>query len=372
MPFVRVLIPTIAAVAFLAATPESRAQGSKVQSEAIQFETADAVQLQGTLYAPILDEKTKIVAANDASDAPVVILLHDYMADPNKGWDSLAISLAEKGFHVLRFDFRGHGKSTVIAKQFWDYPDNVAILRPLALKRPPPLTLEVADLKKYRKERDYFPMLVNDIMAARVAMDKKNDAGTLNTATVYLIGAGEAATLGMFYMTTEWTRPQKPTEFEAKALVALPAIGLDARSSAGKDIAGAIWLSPERSAAISERTMRDWVKTFPDLRDSNPVLCIHGEQDAAGRRMSTFIRDEMLVAKPSPASRLNKLPFTDIRTIEKSKVQGVELLNKQLGTEKIIFDYLETLEKDRKNVTKVVNRNYNQPPYIPPAIFGVR
>lgn len=360
----RWLVPVV--VALLAVTPAVRGQ-AKVETESINFETADAVQLQGTIYKPVFG-KDQIVSAKEAADAPVVILLHSFLADPNvKGWDSLAITLAEKGFHVLRFDFRGHGKSTVIAKQFWEYPENAGVFKTLVKKKPLPLTLDNAEVKKAPY---YYPVLVNDIMAARVALDKMNDAGKLNTATVYLVGAGDAATLGMMYMAAEWTRPQKPTEFEAKVIKFLPLTNVDSRSSAGKDIAGAVWLSPARPAAVPEKSMKAWVEAFTDLRESNPVLCVHGDGDTAGQKVSKFIVDEMLVAKPAATAKLNKLPFTSIKTVEKTKAVGADLLGKQLGTEDIILKYLETLEKDRKNVTKVVNRNYNDSPFVQPTALG--
>lgn len=365
MPVRRWTVPVIATAALFALSPAAYGQ-SKVESESIQFESADAVQLQGTIYKPILDEKTKIVAAKDAADAPVVILLHSFGADGNtKEWDSLATMLAERGFHVLRFDFRGHGKSTVIARQFWEYQENAGPLSTLARKRPQPLKLEPADL---RKEQGYFPVLVNDIMAARVALDKKNDAGTLNTASVYLIGAGDAAAIGMMYMTAEWSRPQKPRDFEVIKVLPLP--NVDSRLSAGKDIAGAVWISPARPSGISEKAMKNWVSAYSDLRDSNPVLCIHGDGDATGKAVSKFIVDEMLVANPANNSRLNKLPFTTTKVVEKTKLSGAALLNGKLGTEDLIIKYLETLEKDRKSVTKVVNRNYNDPPFIHPTLLG--
>lgn len=375
MPSRRWSAPVFAAAAVLAVGTVATAQDKpKVESETIQFESADAVQIQGTIYRPIMTATDKIVMAKAESDAPVVILLHSFLADPNvAGWDSLAVTLASKGFHVLRFDFRGHGKSTVISKAFWDatyYPDNTRVFRSLANKKPPPLKLELADLKR---ETEYFPLLVNDIMAARIAVDKMNDAGKLNTASVYLIGAGDAATLGMMYMAAEWSRPQKPTEAQAKFIRNLPLNGVEPRESSGKDIAGAIWLSPARPAnnAVTERLMQDWVKTYPDLRESNPMLCLYGEQDAKGKSVSESIRDDVLVAKPKPPSKVNPVPLTQAQAIAKSKLTGIELL-KDPAAEKVILDYLTALEKDRKSVTKVVNRNYNEVPYIIPAYFGVK
>jgi pimeloyl-ACP methyl ester carboxylesterase len=362
-------VPVLAAAALVVLAPATPAQ--KVESETIQFETADAVQIQGTWYKPILDDKTKLVAATTAADAPVVILLHSFKADPSVGgWDSLATNLAAKGFHVLRFDFRGHGKSTVVAKAFWDYtlyPENTKVLSALAKKKPQPLKLEPADLAK---EPGYFPMLVNDLMAARIALDRKSDAKQLNTTSVYLIGAGDAATLGMMYMAAEWTRPQKPNDFERQNLRTMPSNYNDPRTSAGKDIAGAVWLSPTRPASMPEASMKNLVKAFPDMRESNPVLCIYGDQDTAGKSGSKFIVDEMLVAKPQKGSKLNEVKLTQMRAIEKCKLVGVGLLGQQVGTEKIIEDYLGVLEKDRKVIPPVSDRKYNDPPYVMPGLLG--
>lgn len=359
LPVLLAALFAVAAPAFAQAPPKP--DDTPVDSKDIGFTTADGVDIQGTLYK----------AVKNPSDAPCVILLHSFGKDPNKGdWTGLAKTLARKGFNTLRFDFRGHGKSTVVAKAFWDYtlyPENTKVLSALAKKKPQPLKLERADLDK---EPNYFPMLVNDLMAARIALDRKGDSKQLNTTSVYLIGAGDAATLGMMYMAAEWTRPQKPNDFERQNLRTMPTTYNDPRTSAGKDIAGAIWLSPARPPSVSEVAMKNMVKAYPDMRESNPMLCIYGDQDAAGKKMSDFIVNDVLVAKPQKGSKLNEVKLTQMRAIEKSKLAGVGLLGQQLGTEKVIEDYLSVLEKDRKVIPPVTDRKYNDPPYVIPGLLG--
>jgi hypothetical protein len=178
----------------------------------------------------------------------------------------------------------------------------------------------------------------------------------------------------MLYMTVEWTRPQKLVELQAKFLKLLPAdqrvFVYDAKEAAGRDVAGAIWLSPRAHQSIGRDTMKRWVTGWPDLRET-PVICMAGDKDELGMGMSRFIVDEMLVAKP-PTKKLTELKFTYVKPAPGAKNVGVDLLGKQLKTEETIFKQLEDLEKERTSVTKVLNRNYTiTPPVVDLKYFGV-
>lgn len=350
------------ALLFTALATAATAQDVKVESKEVTFNSADGVELQGLLYKSM----------KAPSDSPCVILIHSFGADPNKGdWAGLAQTLAKKGFNCLRFDLRGHGKSTVIdPARFWSDPVNVKYFPTLARKKPLPNKLELKDIQAAKP--GYFPQLANDILAARVDLDKRNDGGEVNTGSVYLIGATDAATIGMLYMAGEWTRPQVLPQ--AINLLTLPPNPLQVPPNsdmAGKDLAGAIWLSPVKHQSIDGDVMKKWVSAFPDLRERNPVLSIYGADDKTGEKASKFVRDEVLVAKPKD-KKLNELRFTDIREVKSTKNVGVNLLGNNLSTEETIVAYLETLEKDRKNVTRTANRNYTKAPLIVSGSFGVR
>lgn len=334
-----------------------------VETKEVGFTTADGVDIQGTLYK----------AAKNASDAPCVILLHSFGKDPNKGdWAGLAKTLARKGFNALRFDFRGHGKSTVISdpRAFWNDPVNVAAFPNLVKKKPLPNKLELKDV--LAAKQGYFPNLANDILAARIDLDKRNDGGEVNTGSVYLIGATDATALGMLYMTAEWTRPQVLPQ--AVNLITLPPNRFQVPPNsdmAGKDIAAAVWLSPVRHQSVDKEVMKKWVQAYTDLRDKGSVLCVYGADDKVGKATSTLLLDEVLVAK-SKDKKLNDMRFTTTFEVKGSKNTGVDLLGNALGTEEKIVEYLETVEKDRKNITRTANRNYTKPPLLVPAAFGVR
>lgn len=354
MPTRFLLTLAVAALSGLCAVAQT------VETKEVTFNSADGVELQGLLY-----KSTK-----DPSDSSCVILVHSFGVDPNKGdWAGLATTLAKEGFNVLRFDLRGHGKSTVVDPSlFWADPSNRRYFSSLARKRAN--KIELKDLQGARS--NYFPQLANDILAARIDLDKRNDSGEVNTGSVYLVGATDAATIGLLYMAAEWTRPQViPQAGNLTTLPPSPFMVPPNPEWAGKDIAGAVWLSPVKHESVDTNVMRKWVQAWPDMREKNPVLCIAGEQDRVGKRTSEFIRDEMLVARPRD-KRLSDLRFTDIREVKGTKNVGVDLLGNNLGTEKLITDYLVTLEKDRKNVTRTANRNHTKAPLILLNQFGIR
>jgi len=352
-----------AAVALLAA-PAARAQPAKIDTKAVTFNSADGVELQGTLYKS---------AKGPAS--PCVILLHSLFTDPNKGdWDGLALTLAEKGFTVLRFDFRGHGKSFVVdAKKFWS-PQvmNANYMPALARKNPPPVRV---DFKDFERQPRYVPQLANDILAARVFLDQENDGGTVNTSSVYLIGATDTAPLGLMYMAAEWTRPSVIPQ--ASGILTLPpqrgeAFG-NQSDPAGSDIAGAVWLSASTKTALPERALERLSVLAPSMREKNHMAFLYGDGDKSrttGAAAQNFYANSVLQAKPPRGAKLFPLKFTEVVPIKGTTNVGVALLGSKLGTEEKIVEFLEKIEKDRKSPARVPNRNYTKPPLLLGSYYG--
>ncbi len=174
--------------------PKPKIEDPKVKKENITFRTVDYVDLKGTLYTPVATKKNACV-----------LLLHNFSrkAGGNRnddGWDTLAADLTKEGYTVLSFDFRGHGDSTTVSKEFWDFKDlnNVPYNRPLL-----PRGKAIIKADDYPSKIDYkdFPVsganyylhLVDDIAAAKACLDSKVGGAAGNTI---LIGAGDGATLG--------------------------------------------------------------------------------------------------------------------------------------------------------------------------------
>jgi pimeloyl-ACP methyl ester carboxylesterase len=358
--FLPLAFTALAGAFFVQTAPEARPQ-NEPSDELI--ETADGVKLRGILYK-----------AQNSKNGSCVIILHEPFTDPTKGdWEGLAKTLAKNGYHTLRFDFRGHGKSKdLIPEKFWREPLNQKL--PGANRTPAKDTIDVKD---FEKKRDYYPQLVYDIAAARNHLDKLNDDGQVNTSSVYLIGAGDATTLGMLFLATEWHREQKkPTlafnqqKFFVSANLSIAAGG----SPAGRDYGGAVWLSPKRMAGFGSSAVENWVARHGrdpngDMRKETPMLFVHGEKDEAGKSASKYFNDQVMVA--GGRGRLEKLDSTYIRDRKGTNLTGVSLLGKddQLGTEKLILEFLDKMEELRRKKVRIT-REYTEPLRINLASFG--
>ena len=354
------------AVALYADAPPARAADPVEET----FLTADGVRLKGLFH-----KATKNV---DKQGGAVVVLLYPPGADRTmtKGaWDGLAAQLNDEGFHVFRFDWRGHGKSTDIQdpQAFWKNPvtgpwNNKYIKG--ANKKPVKNDLNAkADINPR-----YFPVYVNDLAAARTYLDQKNDEGAINSSSIYLIGAGDAATLGMMWLAGEWVRPAVHPLLGGTAQYELvPSTPVANNLEAGKDVAGAIWLTPAKSTVIPDRAVRDWVNRAPRLRDNNPMLFLYGDKDTAGIQAGKMFFDEVLVAKGNKGVGVKPLEQTFLVPVEKAKtLSGVALLgqNAQLQTEDKIVKYLAARQKDRATITRK-ERRYVTPYYFDLRYFGL-
>lgn len=118
------LLAALAALTALLGPASASAQPEK--PKAVEFVTADGVELHGTFYP------------SSKAKARTVLMLHDFGEHSRKAdWVRLAKSLQAKGYAVLTFDFRGHGESTKVTKPgiydvnpalaspgFWDKQEN--------------------------------------------------------------------------------------------------------------------------------------------------------------------------------------------------------------------------------------------------------
>ncbi|MDB5307435.1 MAG: alpha/beta hydrolase [Gemmataceae bacterium] len=359
-----------AAAAVLALTgdpPPAQAQPEMPVEE--NFRTADGVRLKGLFHK----------SPSPTSGEPVVILLYPpgpgNSMDKPGDWSGLTKTLNAKGFHVFRFDWRGHGKSTDIVDtgEFWQTGLTARWNQKYVNgfnKKPIKNDISIkSDIKP-----GYFPAYVNDLAAARYHLDSKNDVGNLNTSSIYLIGAGDTATLGMLWMTAEWVRPAiHPLLAGGLTYQVTPMSGIIVNPAAGADIAGAVWLSANHPPVVPATIMTSWTaKVALKLRDNNPMLFLYGEKDNAQLTQSKVFYDQVLVARGNKGLGVKPLDQTFLTPITNTKLSGAALLgqNAAIGTEDTILKYLEARQKDRVAIVRK-DRKYPGPYYIDLNYFGL-
>ncbi|WP_439625905.1 hypothetical protein [Gemmata sp.] len=345
------------------------------------FLTADGVQLHGMF--------TK--SAKAPGTDPVAVLLYPPGKDNTmaKGdWKGLAALLAKNGYNVFQFDWRGHGKSTTISDpaRFWNLagpgdqfapnpftgPWHTARLIRGAPANPRQRVKNDIEYKDLVVPARYAPAYLLDLAAARHHLDTKNDAGDLNTSSIYLIGAGEAATLGIAWLATEWNRPAfAPTPnqlaffgagaFPTYRYVPQPLAGGLPNELGGGDVSGAVWLSPARPTSVSSNLLKSWVSGTPKLRENNPMLFVYAPKDAAGKVQARYFANEVLVADPPAGAAVSKLEQTLAHEVERGEaLRGDALLGAAVGTEETILQYLEAIQKNRAKLIRK-NRGFTAP-----------
>ncbi len=287
-------------------------QEKKTDSDSVKFDTADGVELRGTFY-PAAKAK-----------APAVLMLHRFGGN-RPGWEKLAEELQSK-----TFDFRGHGESTKVSPDFWKHQSNTSYIKGAKTDRK---TIRVGDFRK-----DYLPVLVNDIVAAKRFLDKQNDAGLCNSSNLIVIGAEEGAALGCLWIREEWDRlPQIRGP--------LNRIIYDPQGKPfGEDIAAAIWISP--SAGLNGRSVGSYLRDRKEIRERTPMLFYSSSGDPDGAAAAKRLFDD-LKSKQSKAPELTFLQDG----VKGGRARGVDLVNKKdVKVDDQIITYLEKVI-DKKGVT---------------------
>jgi hypothetical protein len=215
-------------------------------------------------------------------------MIHDlkmHRKDPN--WIRLARSLQEEGYAVLTFDLRGHGDSRFINTPlvFWRSRLN-APLRDASKRDPVNL-----DYRTFPAE--YLPVLVQDIVAARLFLDLKHEKGEVNSSHLVVLGAGEGATLGAFWLFTESCR-----------------FRLGSLTPESRDVQAAVWLGTPFTLRKMSGRADGWLRVAA-TENGLPNLFVAGENDTRSTNMAnTLIK--LLQSKDAKKGRLDQLKLLPI------------------------------------------------------------
>jgi len=308
----------------LLALPLGTAPAAEKPSK-VTFDTGDGVTLQGTYYVSL-----------KGKDEPTVLLLHKIGSDSHKdGWDSLADKLNDKGYTVLSFDFRGHGNSTSVDPKFWDFAFNAKATRGGSLD---PKTRKPKESINYKDfPPSYLPYLVNDVAAAKLFLDDRNDAGDCNSRAIILIGAEDGATLGALWMASDWNRYTATVNypFGKRQGPIITGVGEDPE---GKDQYAAIWLSMTQGLGGKLNVgngLRNWL-TQAGKEHKVPMGFLYGDKDENGQKHA----EEFIRVLKGADPKESKLVFTASQAVKDTKLTGSQLLRESLDTEKMILTYL--------------------------------
>lgn len=373
------LFAALAVLAFTGDTPQAQAQPAPPIDET--FLTADGVKLHGLFHR----------SGKAREGNPVALLMYAPGPDKNmtKGdWDGLAKRLNEEGFHVFRFDWRGHGKSTDISNPMDPIDPFAGFWTNRITGAANNAYVKIANKKQVKNDlfvnKDfggvppttlgkYFPVFVQDLAAVRLHLDQKNDEGVLNTSSIYVIGEKDTAALGLLWLTAEWNRPAvAPTLGAGAQYKVIPTQGIVVDPPAGADIAACIWLSasrPSNTPSLTDRIYKNWILNTLKIRDNNPMLFLYGPEDKSGGgavNQAKFYFDEVLVAGGKKEMMLKPQEQTFHKPLADAKaLNGVNLLgnNAMLKTEDTLVQYIAARHKDRESMVRK-ERKYVTPYYV--------
>ena len=327
----------------------ARASGADApESSKISFDTADGVLLRGTWYP----------SAKDGSKSPAVMLVHKLGGDrTHPGWEDLAQALQQKGFAVLSFDLRGCGESTVIKEDFWKQPYNT--IRNIEKASP---KKEDIDFKQFKPS--YYPVMVNDLAAAKHALELKNNAKECNCGDCIIIAAKDGATLASLFLVSEWVR--RP---QVRGPNGFPVPG----DPMGKDIAGAVFISPQPMLGSKIKNLRvpinGWLGADNNVRDKTGFYLLYGGKDAGGAAFTKYLYDTVL--RPGKDAKKKAIYR---REIADTNLAGADLLKKTLKTESMIVNYCADGLMQRRAQTIWVERRdlANTAPMVPVNQLGCK
>ena len=195
-------LQTLVSLGLTAPFGQCRILADTPKPDRVKFNTVDGVTLEGNFYPGSLGKK-----------GDTFLFLHQLKTgfSSQDGWANLAVALQEKGHSVLTFDFRGHGESRSVAPEFWSLTDDPLtgmpgnphnrVLNPsnLASRRATSINAATFPAK-------YFFTLVNDIAAAKMYLDERNDKGECNSSSLYVVAEGDACPLASLWMASEFSR----------------------------------------------------------------------------------------------------------------------------------------------------------------------
>jgi hypothetical protein len=191
---------------------------------------------------------------------------------------------------------------------------------------------DTIDFKEFHGS--YYANLANDIAAAKACLDHKNDIREVNSSNLILIGAGEGATLGSLWLSSECKRKRALGFMNDK---------MDFDDPESRDVACALWLSISPTLAGSPMPVRNWL-TDAGADNKIPIGFLYGAGDREAKEVSLRYSKSIT---DTAASKRTKLEMTGADGVQNTSLRGSQLLTKNLSTSQLVKIYLERVMEKR-------------------------
>src|SRR5688572_20839732 len=159
----------------------------ELRQKSVSFATSDGLALNGYWFRGVGIEKQR----------PDAVMMFPAPGNKvNDAWIGLAKTLSEKNFSVLLFDWRGLGMNSAETAgsriledrvKFWNEPYNRELLKN-SQKTIEDKGLDYKNLHtRTQGQYKFKDWMLNDLVAARYFLDRKNDDGQCNTNRVWIV-----------------------------------------------------------------------------------------------------------------------------------------------------------------------------------------
>jgi pimeloyl-ACP methyl ester carboxylesterase len=318
----RLALPTFIVLAVLSGTPQP-GQAQKSNTEKVRFKTVDSVELNGVFYPGSKGKK----------GATILLLPHIGGKCTDEVYDNLATRLQNEGHSVLCIDYRGFGDSTTLAvpMEFWAIPVNHQLVKGYVPGKPVRESIERRDFGV-----NYYPMLINDVTAAAMFLERKNDEGKCNMQNLIVVGVQDGAVLGGMWLASEFSRFKVTTSTN-------PPLGQQIqweRTPEGQRLLCCVWVSLSPSLGANKTPpVATWLTSMGKDK-KKPMAFIYTQGDIASAALSDKIYKSIVGNQKSDTTAQLVLPG--------SKASGPTLL-KSPDVEKAIVAYINNVFEQKKN-----------------------
>lgn len=330
------------------------------EPEDVAVPTADGLRLSGTWYPGSLGKQ-----------ADLVIVLHAYGSNTSKGpYATMAKEIQAKGFSVLTFDMRGHGKSTTNrtigdAKQFVDrnlFPFNTWSGTSTSAN-----AVKSIDVKNFKT--NYYPHLLNDVIAARRFVDSRNDAGECNSGRIHIIADRDAGNLALLWTCLEFTR---------NGVNPIVPNGVAPNHIAGSDIMSITFLSPKPTTNtglknLTNKLLRD--KERPEIgvgiKEKVAMAFVYNTEAEKSTDFASSLFTSYWGLKPTVKE--DKELGKYLIEVKGAKLIGIDLMDEKLDTSKSIATFIAATKKKNVNGNdwKMRNATVLEPFVYPLHTYGI-